>query len=102
MIHAHNLIPSAAAKAAVGKTGRGGSSIVKRGGAARRGGISNIGGKQRNYDNDFRQRDFSYGRSDNGASGSYGGNGNGRDNGQRTCFICGSIGHQANQCPKGN
>jgi hypothetical protein len=93
---------SAAAKAAVGKTGRGGSSAVKRGGAVGRGGSSYNGARQRNYDSDFRQRDFSCGRSNNEASGSYGGSGNGRDSGQRTCFICGPTWHQAKQCPKGN
>ena len=93
---------SAATKAAIGKTGRGGSSTVKRGGAAGRGGSSYNGGMQRNYDSDYRQRDYSYGRSNNGASGSYGGSGNNRDNGQRTCFICGSTWHQAKQCSKGN
>jgi len=45
---------TAAAKAAVGKTGCGGFSTVKRGGAAGRGGSTYNGGKQRKYDNDFR------------------------------------------------
>jgi hypothetical protein len=93
----------AAAKASVGKTGRGGSSIVKRGWAIGRGGNNFSGNRQRNYDNDFRPRDsFPYGKSNNGASGSYGGNGKGRDNGQRICFICGYPGGRAKQCPKGN
>jgi len=86
----------------MGKTCRGGSSTIKRGEAAGRGGISYNGGMQRNYDNDFMQRNFSYGRSNNGAFGSNGGSGNGRDSGQRTCSICGSTGHQAKQCPKDN
>jgi len=83
---------SASAKSEVGKTSLIGSSTVKRGGAAGRGGINYNGGRQRNYDRDFRQRDFFYGISSNGASGSYGDSGNGRDSGQRTCFICRSTG----------
>ena len=75
---------TAIAKAAVGKTGRGGSSTVKRAREAGRGGCNYNGDMQRNYDNDFRPRDFPYGRSNNGASRSYGGSENGRDNGQRT------------------
>ena len=93
---------SSASKATRRKTCRGGSSTFKRGGAGGRGGSSYNGGRQRNYDSDFRQRDFSSGRSNNGASGSYGVSGNGRDSGQRTRFICGSTGHQAKQCPKSN
>ena len=86
---------SAATKATVGKTGRGCCSSIKRGRAAGRGGIIDSGNMQRNYDNDLRQRDFSYGRSNNRAFSGYVGGGNGRDIEQSMCFICGSIGHQA-------
>ena len=90
-----------AAKAAVGQTSRGGSSSGRRGGG-RRGGFS--GGRQQHYNRDFRS-DYrpsgppSFGRF---GPGSFGGSnfGGGRGNGERTCFICGSTGHQAKQCPK--
>ncbi len=100
---------SATAKALVGQTGRGGSSSIKRGGAGRRGG--NGGGS---YNGDRQQNDR---RRDNnyydmpyfplafvpfngGSSGNFGNGGGSKDSGLRTCFICGSTGHQANQCPK--
>jgi len=77
---------SIAAKASVGKNGRDSSSTFKRGEAAGRGGKSYRGDRQRNYDNDSNRRDFSYGRSNNKALGSYGGSRNGIDGSQRTCF----------------
>ena len=88
-------------KAAVGQTSRGGKSSGRRGGG-RRGGFS--GGRQHHYSRDL-SSDYrpsgppSFGRF---GSGSFGGSnfGGGRGNGERTCFICGSTGHQAKQCPK--
>jgi hypothetical protein len=95
-----------AAKAAVGQTSsRGGSSSGRRGGG-RRGGSSNYNGGRgqqqynRDYSSDYRPSGPpSFGRF---GPGSFGGNnfGGGRGNGERTCFICGSTGHQAKQCPK--
>jgi hypothetical protein len=97
-----------AAKAAVGQSGRGGSMAGKRNGGRRGGSSSNNGGRgqqqyNRDYGSDYRQGgSSSYGRYN--GSGSFGGSnfGGGRGNGERTCFICGSTGHQAKQCPKGN
>ena len=92
-----------AAKAAVGQTGRGIAS--KRG--TRRGGSNGGRFDNRNYNGDYGNRpreQYNYGRG-SGASGSYDSNRNGsfgRESGPRTCFICGSTGHQAKQCPKGN
>ena len=95
-----------AAKAAVGQSSRGGTTSCRRGGG-RRGGFSNYnGGKQQPYNrhgdyiNDYMLGGASsYGRF-NDTSSFGGNNGGGRGNGGRTCFICGSIGHQAKQCPK--
>ena len=43
----------------------------------------------------------SYGRYNGIGNTNVGGNnGGGRGNGDGTCFICGSTGHQAKQCPK--
>jgi hypothetical protein len=71
---------TASAKATRGQTGRGGSLAVKRVGAGRHGGSNFNGGRQRNYDNDFRSLDtFPYGRTGNGPCGRYGGSGNARD-----------------------
>ncbi len=92
-----------AAKAAVGQTGRGIAS--KRG--TRRGGSNGGRFDNINYNGDYGNRpreQYNYGRG-SGASGSYDSNRNdnfGRESGPRTCFICGSTGHQAKQCPKGN
>ncbi len=93
-----------ATKSAVGQSGRGGISSGKRGGG-RRGGFNNYnGGRRQQYD---RRRDYnndymsggppSFGRYN--GSGSFGGNnfGGGRGNSERTCFVCGSTGHQAKQ-----
>jgi hypothetical protein len=94
-----------AAKATIGQSSRGGRSSGKRGGG-RRGGFSNYnGGRQQQYNKDYIS-DYmpgcppSFGRYN--GFGSFGGNnfGGGRDNGEHTCFICGSTGHQAKQCPK--
>ena len=93
-------------KAVVEQSSRGGSTSGKRGGG-RRGGFNNYnGGRQQPYN---RQGDYNIGYMSGGASsfgryngtGSFGGsNGGGRGNGERTCFICGSTGQQAKQCPK--
>ena len=95
-----------AAKATVGQSIRGGiTSDLRRGG--RRGEFSNYNGsrqhpyiKQGDYISDYMSDGVSsYGRFN--GTGSFGGNnGGGRRNGERTCFICGSNGHQAKQCPK--
>jgi hypothetical protein len=91
------------AKATVGQRGRGLPS--KRG--TRRGSINGGRLDYKNYNGDYGnmpREQYSYGRG-NGAPGSYESNMNGsygRETGPRTCFICGSKGHQAKQCPKGN
>ncbi len=97
---------SAVAKAAVGLTGKGGGQSSKRGRGrdSYRGGYHHNGGRG-NYDQ--RPRDNYYDKPffpSGGYNGSQHGNfdrgrGNG-NNGQRTCFICGSTGDQAKQCPK--
>jgi hypothetical protein len=95
-----------AVKAAVGQSSRGGNTLGKRGGG-RRGGFSNYNGgsqhpyiRQGDYNNDYRSSGASsYGRF-NGTGNFGGNNGGGLGNGERTCFICGSTGHQAKQCPK--
>jgi len=95
------------AKSIVRQSGRGGSSSSKCGGG-RRGGFSNYnGGRKQQYD---KQRGYNIGYMPDGlpsfgrynGSGSFGGNnfGGGRGNSECTCFICGSTGHQAKQCPK--
>jgi hypothetical protein len=94
------------AKATVGQSSRGGSTSGRRGGG-RRGGFSNYNGgrqqpysRQGDYSNDYMHGGPSSFRRYNGF-GSFGGhNGGGRGNGESTCFICGSTGHQAKQCPK--
>jgi len=95
-----------AAKASLGQFGRGGNTSGRRGGG-RRGGFSNYnGGRQQHYNkhgdyiSDYMPSVSSaFGRYN--GTGSFGGNnGGGRGNGERTCFICGSTGHQAKQCPK--
>ena len=99
--------PTATSKAAVGQSIRGGNTSGRRGGGRRGGSNSNYnGGMQQQYN---RQSDYntdfspgsqpSYGRFN--GNGNFGGNnGSGRGNGVGTCFICGSTGHQAKQCPK--
>jgi hypothetical protein len=92
-----------ATKAAVGQTGRGLPS--KRG--TRRGGSNGGRLNYQNYNGDYGnmpREQYNYGKG-SGASGNYDNNRNGsygRETGSRTCFICGSTGHQAKQCPKGN
>ena len=95
-----------ATKAYVGQSGRGGNTSGRRGGG-RRGGYNNYnGGRLKKYNiqgdcsNDYMPSGSStFGRYN--GTGSFGGNnGGGRGNGERTCFICGSTGHQAKQCPK--
>ena len=85
-------------KAIVGQTGRGGYSTNNHGWAGHRGGNNFNGDRpdynKQNYYSDFNRHPFNYGRPNNGASGSYGNNGIG-SNAPRTCFICGSTGHQA-------
>ena len=94
-------------KVKMGRKGRGGSSLGKRDGVGRRGGNNFNGDKQdygthRDYNYDSRPRKpRSFGRYNSGAYGNFRDNGRSRYNGLRTCFICGSIGHQAKQCPKG-
>ncbi len=79
----------------MGKIGRGGSSASPRG-AGRRGGSNFSGGRQKNYVSDYMPRDSApYGRSNNVPFLSYGGSGNGRDNGHHTCFKCESSWYQA-------
>ena len=96
---------TAAAKATVRESGRGGSSSGRRGGG-RRGGFSNYNeGRQEQYNRDYNSDYMPGGHPSLGRyndSGSFSGNnfGGGRGNGERTCFICGSTGHQAKQCPK--
>jgi hypothetical protein len=94
------------AKATVGQSIRGSNTSGRRGGG-RRGGFTNYNGDrqqqyniQGDYNNDYMARgSSSFGRY-NGTS-SFGGNNDGdRGNGERTCFICSSTGHQAKQCPK--
>jgi len=95
-----------AAKVAVGQSSRGGSTLGKRGGG-RRGGFNNYNGgrlqpfsRLGDYISDYMSRGASsYGRF-NGTGNFGGNNGGGRGNGERTCFICGSTGHLAKQCPK--
>jgi hypothetical protein len=99
-------ILTTAAKASEGQSSRGGSTPGRRGGD-RRSGFSNYNGgrqhqynRQGDYNNDYKPGgSSSFGRYN--GTGSFGGNnGGGRGNGERTCFICGSTGHQAKQCPK--
>jgi hypothetical protein len=94
-----------AAKAIVGQTGRG---LPAKRGICRGGSVYNGGSHDyKNYNGDYgnmpRDR-YNYGRG-GGASGGYDNNRNGsygRETGPRTCFICGSTGHHAKECPKGN
>ena len=90
----------------MGQSRRGGITSGRRGGG-RRGGYNNYnGGRQQQYN---RQGDYNvdYRPSGSSALGRYndtgnfdGNNGGGRGNGERTCFISGSTGHQAKQSPK--
>jgi hypothetical protein len=95
-----------ATKAAVGQSSRGGSTPCRRG-EGKRGGFSNYNGgrqqpyiRQGDYNSDYMPMGaFSFGRYD-GTDNFGRSNGGGRNNGECTCFICGSTGHQAKQCPK--
>jgi len=68
------------------------------GGYQHNGGRGNYDHRPRDnyYDTPFFLR-FGYNGSENGNFDRGGGSGNG---GQRTCFMCGSTGHHAKQCPK--
>jgi hypothetical protein len=96
---------SAASIAVVEETGRGGNSATRRGGAGRRVGIGyNRGGRpffmQPEIDHDYRPSvPSSFDRFSGGSYGHFGGSGNIKDNGQRTCSMCGSTWHQAKQYP---
>jgi hypothetical protein len=97
-------------RATIGQSVRGGNTFGKRGGG-RRGGSNNnynnySGGMQQQYNmqsdysNDFRPGSQpTYGRF-NGNGNFDCNNGGKRGNRVGTCFICGSTGHQAKQCPK--
>jgi hypothetical protein len=98
---------STATKVVVGQACRGGSYFVKSGGGRHGGSNNNYNGdkqqqynKQNDYINDYRPNGPPrFGRFN--GNGSFGGsNGGGRGNGAGTCFICGSTGHHAKQCPK--
>ena len=94
---------SSAARAAVGQSSRGGAGSGTRGGGGRRGGRSFNGGRQQ-----YRQN-FAFDPSASGpppfqrfpqTPGFFPGNGGGRGSGGGACFICGSPGHQARNCPR--
>jgi hypothetical protein len=93
----------------MGQTGRGGSSSIKLGGVCRRrgnnGGSYNDGRQQYDRHRDNGYYDMPYfpppsSRFNDGSFGNFGSGGGSKDIGQRTCFICGSTGHQTKQSPK--
>jgi len=100
-------VENAARKATVGQSGRGNITFGRRGGG-RRGRFNNNyitdrkpqHDKERYYNNDYTTNVTPiFGRFDgNGSFGSN--NGTSRGNVVGTCFICGSTGQQAKQCPK--
>jgi hypothetical protein len=100
---------TATSKVAMGQSGRGGRTSRRREGCRRRGSNNNYNvdmqlqyNTHNNYNYDYMPNEPPvFGRFNGHGSNNFGGNNGGdRGNGGGTCFICGSTGHHAKQCPK--